>query len=66
MADYWSPEEPVRNLPKEIRRSYEDEARRLYDDLVRRKLTIGTVVVDGNGRGYGKGQKLRVVEQSNP
>ncbi|MGV8142312.1 MAG: hypothetical protein ACP5NS_01605 [Candidatus Pacearchaeota archaeon] len=66
MGDYWSPAEPVRNLPKEIRKSYKSEARRLYDDLVRRKLTIGTVVCYGNGKGYGLGQKLRVVEQSNP
>ncbi len=66
MVDYWDPEEPVRNLPKNIGKSYKNEARRLYDDLLRRKLTIGTVPCDGNGKGYGTGQKLRVVEQPNP
>ena len=51
-------------MPKDVRKYYRNEARRLYDDLIRRKLTIGTV--PSNENGYGRGQKIRVVEQTNP
>ncbi len=64
MAYSWDPKYPTTDLPEPIRTFYKDEAKRLYDDLISRKLTIRTCPLQCGG--YGKGHKIKVVEQHNP